>query len=111
MKGTLSKLADSTVVLGVIVLLILGYGFYSRNGAAYFSGTSGGAYWDHRKYCETHPDGRIKIYSQLVPCRAILQAREYCARHLDGSISLVRETLQCDAFLGVQDDHSPWDAF
>jgi hypothetical protein len=111
MKVFLKKLADSGAVYALALVLGGLAFFYFRNGAEYFSGKSGGAYWDHRNYCETHAEGQVKIYSQLVGCRRILAYRTYCSRHLDGAISIGRDTIQCDQFLGVQDDHSPWDVF
>ncbi len=39
------------LIVGVLVLAYL----YLRNGAEYFTGNSGGSYWDHMSYCREHP--------------------------------------------------------
>ena len=111
MKAVLRKLAESELVLVAAVILV-GFGFfYLRNGAEYFTDTSGGAYWDNMTYCKTHREGQMKIYKQLVSCQEILVHRKYCRKHIEESISIDGTTIPCDRFLGVEDDHSPWNVY
>lgn len=93
-----------------VALAVLGF-LYLRNGAEYFSGDSGGAYWDNMTYCKTHPTGQMKIYSKLVGCEQIRAYRKYCSKNLDESISVDGTQILCDQFLGKDDDHSPYDAY
>jgi hypothetical protein len=111
MKTTLTKLAGSQLLLGAAILLVGGIFLYLRSGGEYFLGTSGGAYWDNMTYCGTHRDGQMKVYSKLVPCREILTQRKYCRKHLDDDIVIDGTSIACDKFLGVEDDHSPYDAY
>ena len=110
LNAALRKLAESELVLVVAVILV-GFGYsYLRNGPEYFTGNSGGAYWDNMNYCKTHRQGQMKIYKQLVSCQEILAHRRYCRKQIDESISIDGTTIPCDSFLGVEeDDHSPWD--
>ncbi len=104
MKAVLARLARSEAVHYAAVLLVV-FGFiYLRNGAEYFSGNSGGAYWDNMNYCGNHQDGQMNIYGQLVSCREILEDRRYCEGHIDQRINIVGTSFACDAFLGVEDD-------
>ncbi len=65
MKAIFQKIAESEFVFWIaVVLAVLGF-LYLRNGAEYFSGDSGGAYWDNMTYCKSHPNGQMKIYSKL----------------------------------------------
>lgn len=111
MKTVLKKIVESNLAFLVVVILVcLGF-FYLRNGSEYFTGNSGGAYWDHMNYCKTHRDSQMKIYNQLVSCHEILAHRKYCINHFDESITVGGTTIACDSFLGKEDDHSPWDAY
>ena len=109
-RAPLRKLVDSLLVVAV-VLVGVGLIAYSRNGAEYFAGDSGGAYWSDMDYCKTHPNGQMKIYAQLVSCQQILAQQNYCSNHMDGSVKLGSDTIVCDLFLGVQDEHSPYDVY
>lgn len=111
MKATFRKLAESELVFGLaVVLIVLGY-LYLRNGIEYFSGTSGGAYWDNMAYCRTHRESRMKIYNQLVTCEQIQSYRRYCRKNLDESILIDSTEIPCDEFLDEEDDYSPYDAY
>jgi hypothetical protein len=97
-----------------LVLVFAGpvlFAFCSRNGVEYFLGRSGGAYWDDRGYCKTHPNGQMKLYQELVSCREILTRQEYCIRHLHETAKVGSYTLMCDTFLGQEDEHDPYDAY
>ena len=111
MKATLKKFAESELVLGAVVVLVIFAFFYLRNGPEYFSGQSGGAYWDNMNYCKNHRESQMKIYKQLVSCQEILAHRNYCRKHVSENIMIDGTAIPCDRFLGVEDDHSPWDAF
>lgn len=109
MKLAFKNIIESELIIGVAaVLTILGF-LYLRNGSEYFSGNSGGAYWDNMNYCRTHRDGRMKVHKDFISCREILSYRKYCRRHVDDSISVEGTTIPCDRFLGIEDDRSPWD--
>ena len=111
MKAVLKKITESNLALLLAIVLIgLGF-FYLRNGREYFTGNSGGAYWDHMNYCKTHRDSQMKIYNQLVSYHEILTHRNYCINHLDENITIDGTAIACDSFLGKEDDHSPWDAY
>lgn len=107
MKATLKNIAESKLSSGMLIILIALVFFYLRNGSEYFSGSSGGAYWDNMNYCKTHRDSQMKIYSQLVSCREIIAYQKYCRKRLDESIIIDGTNIPCDRFLGVEDDQSP----
>lgn len=104
LKSLGKKLADSELVIGAAVILVVLAYFYLRDGSEYFFGNSGGAYWDNMNYCETHHDGQMKIYKQLVSCRDIVAYQGYCKKHLDESITIDGTNIRCDTFLDVEDD-------
>lgn len=104
MRAALRKLAESDLVLGIALLLVVVGFLYLRHGAEYFSGTSGGAYWDNMNYCANHRDGQMNIYGRLVTCREILADQTYCRLNVDESIRVAGTTLACDVFLGSEDD-------
>ena len=104
MRAVLRKLAESDLVLGIAVLLVVVGFLYLRHGAEYFSGSSGGAYWDNMNYCASHRDGQMNIYGQLVTCRQILAHQTYCKSHLDESINVAGANIACDVFLGQEDE-------
>lgn len=111
MKAPLHKLVESELVLKVCAALaVLGLifiFFYLRNGAEYFSGNSGGAYWDNMNYCKVHRVSQMNIYGELISCKHILNLQGYCKRHLDESLSFGGSTVPCDQFLGVDDNYPP----
>lgn len=107
MKAVLRKLVESEFVFGIVVALAV-FGFlYLRNGAGYFTGESGGAYWDNMTYCNTHPTGQMNIYGKLISCERIRAYRRYCSKKLDGSINVNGAQIWCDQFLRNDDDYSP----
>ena len=111
MNAIFQKLAESELVFWIaIALVVLGF-LYLRNGAEYFTGDSGGAYWDNMTYCNAHPTGQMDIYGKLVGCKQIRAYRRYCSKNLDKSISVNGSQIWCDQFLGKDDDHSPYDAY
>lgn len=111
MKAIFQKIAESEFVFWIVIIFaVLGF-LYLRNGAEYFSGDSGGAYWDNMTYCKSHPTGQMKIYSKLVSCEQIRAYRRYCSKNPDESISVDGTQIPCDRFLGKEDDHSPYDAY
>lgn len=111
MKAIFQKLAGSEVGFWVVVALaILGF-LYLRNGPEYFSGESGGAYWDNMTYCRSHPAGQMKIYSKLVSCEQIRAYQGYCNKNLDENITVDGTQIPCNRFVGKEDDHSPYDAY
>ncbi len=111
MKSVFQRLSESGAIFwAVVAIAVLGY-LYLRNGPEYFSGDSGGAYWDNMTYCESHPTGRMKIYSEIVSCEQILAYRRYCNKNLDESITVDGTQIPCDRFVGKEDDYSPNNAY
>lgn len=106
---TIKERALGVFAIALAAALILGY-LYLRNGSEYFTGTSGGVYWDHMKYCRTHHDGRQKIYNELVSCSEIQSARAYCWHHKDDTRQFGGETVSCDDILGIDPPPTGWDA-
>ncbi len=108
MKAIFQKIADSEFAFWIAVsLVVLGF-LYLRNGAEYFSGNSGGAYWDHMSYCRSHATGQMKIYSKLISCEQIRAYRRHCSKNPDESISVDGMKIPCDRFLGREDDYYPF---
>jgi len=106
---TIKERAAAVLAIALIAAVVLGY-LYLRNGPEYFAGTSGGAYWDHMKYCQTHHDGRQKIYNVLVSCDEIMSARRYCRHHLDDVRQIGGGTASCDDILDIEPPPTGWDA-
>lgn len=106
---TISGRVLGVLGIAVIAALVLGY-LYLRNGPEYFTGVSGGVYWDHMQYCRTRHDGRQKIYSETVGCAEIQSARVYCRHHKDDIRQFGGETVSCDDILGIDPPPTGWDA-
>jgi len=111
MRITIKNILESEFVLLLVVILIGMFFFYMRNGYEYFTGESGGAYWDRMNYCSRHRDSKMQIYGHLITCKKILDLRQFCRKHIDENFTFEGATISCESFLGVEDDHSPYDSY